>query len=101
MEISADFEQVCVCVVWCVCVVKFVCVVWCGVVQCGVWERVRDTWRETEAQGVKESNLNFEIKNCSGYSVATSWIRSRSRYTKAAMATDQRAGSGTGDKIRL
>ena len=57
MEISADFEQVCVCVVW------------CGVVQCGVWERVRDTWRETEAQGVKESNLNFEIKNHGGAAV--------------------------------
>lgn len=97
MEISADFEQVCVRVcgaVWCG-------VGWCGAVRCGVWERVRDTWRETEAQGVKESNSNFEIKNYSGYSVATSWIRSRSRHTKAAMATDQRAVSGAGDKIRL
>jgi len=27
-----------------------------------MWERVRDTWRETEGQRVRESNLNFEIK---------------------------------------
>ena len=46
MEVSTDFEQVCVCVC-----------VWCG-----MWERVRDTWRETEGQRVRESNLNFEIK---------------------------------------